>query len=215
MSTDEGIIYHPSRYVPAVGHAGFDVYLRPQPSVRYFDACRVSLPVEAAGVVKRQRMEAATTPGPELRFAAGRIRIDAHDGDCEEVFGFGGVATLSVESGTTICRVTSSAPFLPLGNDPNSAVALLEAEFEVILARRRAEWGAGEYAHLDRLGHVEPLTLFVASLAAMEQRLAALARAGDEDDTLRHGLRLARQMRETLARAGDWPAVPPELGELL
>lgn len=209
---EEGLTFHPSPYDPPLGYAGFDVELRDEPSARYFDARRVSFPIEADGALKRQTVEHPWNQPPALRFAAGRIRLDAHDGDQMELFSFGGAATITTTGGLTRCRVASSAPLLPLTDDPNDPLALLESELEVMIAQSRARWGLDEYTHLDRLGHVEPLTLFAASFIALERRLGALAAV--EDDA-REALRLARGVREIVQRAGDWPSNAPDWEELL
>ena len=209
---DEGLVFHASPYDPPLGYAGFDVELCDEPSPRYFDARRVSFPTEEAGALKRQAVEHPWNQAPELRFAAGRIRLDAHDGDHMELFGFGGVATITTSGQITTCRVVSPAPLLPLTDDPNDPLAVLESELEVMLAQRRAQWGADEYSHLDRWGHIEPLTLFAAVLVALEQRLRTLA--GVEEDA-REALRLARGIREIVQRAGAWPDNVPGWEELL
>jgi len=214
VSQEEGLTYAPSRYNPPLGHAGFDVWLSDKPTARYFDPYRVLFPVEISGVRKRQTVEHPWAGAPAVRFAIGRIRIEAHDGDYEEIFTFGGSAAVAVESGYTVCRATSTAPFLPLTDDPRSPMTLLESELEVILAQARVRWGNTEYAHLDRLNQVDPLALFRASLQAVERRVAPLLRV-EADDGLRQVAHLALEMREQLARAGDWPAVIPELEELL
>jgi hypothetical protein len=209
---DEGLTFHPSPYDPPLGYAGFDVELGDDPSARYFDTRRVSFPTEADGVLKRALVEHPWARSPELRFAAGRIRLDAHDGDHMELFGFGGVVTITTTGRATRCRATSSAPLLPLTDDPNDPLALLESELEVMIAQNRARWGADEYTHLDRLGHVEPLMLFAASFTALERRLQKLA-AVEED--VREALRLARGVREIVQRAGNWPDNVPEWENLL
>ena len=209
---DEGLNFYPSPYDPPLGYSGFDVELCDEPAERYFDARRVSFPIEADGVLKRQTVEHPWGQAPELRFAAGRIRLDAHDGDHMELFGFGGEATITTADHTTTCRVTTPAPLLPLTDDPNDPLALLESELEVMLAQRRAQWGADEFAHLDRWGHIAPLTLFAAVFVALEERLQALA-AVEAD--MRAALRLARGIREIVQRAGDWPSNVPGWEELI
>ena len=209
---DEGLNFYPSPYDPPLGYAGFDVELCDEPAERYFDARRVSFPIEVDGVLKRQTVEHPWGQAPELRFAAGRIRLDAHDGDHMELFGFGGEATITTADHTTTCRVTPPAPLLPLTDDPNDPLALLESELEVMLAQRRAQWGADEFAHLDRWGHVEPLTLFAAVFVALEERLQALAAV---ETDVREALRLARGIREIVERAGDWPSHVPGWEELI
>ena len=209
---DEGLTFHPSPYDPPLGYAGFDVELGDAPSARYFDAHRLSFPVEEDGVLKRESVEPPWNQSPTLRFAAGRIRLDAHDGDQMELFGFGGAATITTTGSTTLCRVTSNAPLLPLTDGPNDPLALLESELEVMIAQNRARWGADEYTHLDRLGHVEPLTLFAAAFTALERRLQTLAPI--ENDA-REALRLVRGVRDIVRRAGMWPDNAPDWEELL
>jgi hypothetical protein len=209
---DEGLEFHPSPYDPPLGYAGFDVELSDEPSARFFDARRLSFPVEEGGALKRQTVEHPWGQSPELRFAAGRIRLDAHDGDHMELFGFGGTAAITTTGSVTRCHVTTSAPLLPLTDDPNDPLAVLESELEVMIAQNRARWGADEYVHLERLGHVEPLTLFAASFNALERRLQTLAAV--EDDA-REALRLARGVREIVQRAGQWPTNAPDWEDLV
>ena len=64
---DEGLTFHPSPYDPPLGYAGFDVELGDDPSARYFDARRVSLPIEVDGVLKRQAVEHPWNQPPALR----------------------------------------------------------------------------------------------------------------------------------------------------
>lgn len=210
----DGLIFQPSAYSPPVGYAGFNIELTDHPAPRYFDARRALFPVEDGGVMRLQAVEHPWNGPAELRFAIGRIRLDAHDGDHEEIYGFGGVATVTAAGAATVCQVTSTAPFLPLNDDPHSAVAALESELEVILARSRAGWGSDEYAHLDRLSHIDPLLLFASSLAAVERRLAPMVEHQGEE-SLRGAWRMARAMRERLAWAGDWPETVRPLEELL
>ena len=209
---EEGLEFHSSPYDPPLGYTSLEVWLTDAPSDRYFDGRRVTLPVEEAGVLKRLAVEHPWNQAPELRFAAGRIGLDAHDGDHIELFGFGGRATITTTGVTTHCRLASTAPLLPLTDDPNDPLALLESELEVMLAQGRAQWGTSEYAHLDRLGHIEPMTLFVASFDALERRLQALVHV---ESDMRDALRLVRGVREVLQRAGDWPDRPPRWEELL
>ena len=168
MNHTEGLIYYPARYEPPLGHAGFEIRLTGAPVQRYFDARRAFFPVEQSGVLRRLLVEHPYRLGEELRFTSGRIRLEAHRGDVEEIVTFGGQAMVNVEGSETVCRVTSSAPFLPLAEGHETPFVLLAGELELILAESRAGWGRDESRHLDRLGEVEPMTLFVASLKTLE-----------------------------------------------
>ena len=64
---DEGLTFHPSPYDPPLGYAGFDVELGDAPSARYFDARRLSFPVEEDGVLKRESVEHPWNQSPTLR----------------------------------------------------------------------------------------------------------------------------------------------------
>ncbi len=209
---EDGLVFQPSPYDPPLGYSGFDVTLRDKPAARYFDASRVSFPTEADGVLRRQTVEHPSASAPEFHFAAGRIQLHAHNGDEIEMFAFGGQATVTTTEGQTLCQARSTAPILPLSDDPNDPLAILESELEVMLAEGRASWGRQEYTHLDRLGDVPPMTLFVAFLARLEERLDRLAHV---ESDMRVALHFVRGVRETLQRAGDWPVVVPRWEELI
>lgn len=56
------------------------------------------------------------------------------------------------------------------------------------------------------------MTLFVAFLAKLEERLDRLAHV---ESDMRVALHFVRGVRETLQRAGDWPVVVPRWEELI
>lgn len=214
MAQQDGLIYYPSRYNPPLGHTGFEVRLSDNPSGRYFDAHRALFPVEHGGALRRLAVEHPYRLGEELHFTSGRIRLVAHRGDVEEIVTFGGQAVVNVEGSETVCRVTSPAPFLPLSEGPESPFVLLAGELEVILAESRAGWGRDESYHLDRLGEVEPMKLFVASLKTLEERLGRLAHV-ERDNETRQALHLVRDMRHRLEQAGEWPSSAAGLADIL
>lgn len=214
MTQPDGLIYYPSRYDPPLGHSGFEVRLSDNPSGRYFDAHRALFPVEHGGALRRLAVENPYRLGKDLRFTSGRIRLEAYRGDVEEIVTFGGQAEINVEGNETVCRVTSTAPFLPLGEGSGTPFVLLAGELEVILAESRAGWGKNESSHLDRLGEVEPMTLFVASLKTLEERLGRLAHVEHDDET-RQALHLVREMRRRLEQAGEWPSSAAGLTDIL
>jgi hypothetical protein len=214
MKHEDGLLYYPSRYDPPLGHAGFEARLTDTPGGRFFDARRVVFPVEQGGALRRLAVEHPYRLANPVRFNSGRIRLEAHDGDHLEIMTFGGEADISAAGQLTICRATSLAPFLPLDDDPESPFVLLESELETALAQSRAGWGRDEYRHLDRLSELDPMTVFVASIRTLEERLERLARVEDDPST-RAALHLARQFRKQLQRAGEWPAAGGGLTELL
>lgn len=214
MIRPEGLTYFPSRYVPPLGHSGFEISLAGTPSRRFFDARRALFPVEQSGVIHLHPVEHPYRLSNEFRFTSGRIRLEAYDGDREEIMTFGGRATIAVGGDETICRVESPAPFLPLNNDVESPYVLLESELEVVMAQSRAGWGKDEARHLDRMGELEPMTLFVASIRTLEERLERLAHLENDLET-RRTLHLARDIRFLLERNGEWPTGAKGLREIL
>lgn len=213
MSHPDGLLYYPSRYDPPLGHAGFEVYLSDSPQRRYFDARRALFPVEQSGALRRMPVEHPYRLANEFHFVSGRIRLEAYDGDVVEIMSFGGQATVTVSDDETVCRVTSPAPFLPLNDDVESPFVLLESELEIVMAQSRAGWGKEEGRHLDRMSELEPMTLFVASIRTLEDRLERLARVEDDPAT-RRALRLVRDIHRLLDKMGEWPPSAPQLNEL-
>jgi hypothetical protein len=214
MAREEGLTYYPSRYDPPLGHAGFEARLSDAPRGRYFDVRRVVFPVEQGGALRRQTVEHPYRAVNPLHFIAGRIRLEAHNGDQLEIMTFGGEAAFAAETDLTVCRATSPAPFLPLDDNPESPFVLLVGELETALAQSRAGWGRDEYRHLDRLGEMAPMAVFVASMRTLEERLARLVRVEDDPAT-RRALHLVRQFHEQLAQAGEWPDAGGGLTDVL
>lgn len=214
MEPEDGLIFFPSPYSPPLGYSGVEIRLTDARGNRYFDARRALFPVEAAGVLRRAAVEHPYRLAGELRFVPGRIHLEAFDGDQLEIVTFGGWAAMTVAAGTTVCRVTSTAPFLPLNEGVESPFVVMESELEALLAQSRAVWGRDEYRHLDRLADLDPMTLFVASVRTLEERPARLAHV-EGDPATRLALHQAREMRRTLERAGHWPAAAADLPELL
>lgn len=214
MTTEEGLLYFPSHYDPPLGHAGFEIRLTDKPGPRYFDAHRAMFPVEQAGVLRRLTVEHPYQLASEITFTSGRIRLEAHDGDVEEIVTFGGRVAVAVEGDTTVCRISSSAPFFPLDDNVESPWVYLESELEIVMAQSRAGWGRDEFSHLDRLGQLEPMALLVASMVTLQGRLEGLALAEGDTGT-RRALHLVRDIRRTLERAGEWPATAVGLADLL
>lgn len=214
MIHPDGLVFHPSEYDPPLGHPGFDVYLGGSPQRRYFDARRAHFPVEQSGALRRMLVEHPFLSGKEFTFIPGRIRLEAFDGDLIEVMTFGGHAVVSNEGEETVCRVTSTAPLIPLSEAYESPFVMLEGELEVVLAQSRANWGKDEGRHLDRISDLDPMAFFVASIHTLEERLGRLARV-DEDPAALQALHLARDIHFLLERSGRWPQIVPRLDELL
>lgn len=214
MVHPDGLVFYPSNYDPPLGHPGFDVYLTGSPRQRFFDAYRVIFPVEQAGVLQRLMVKHNERLANDFTFVTGRIRLEAFDGDVVEIMTFGGHAVVSREGDETLCRVTSTAPLIPLSEEYESPFVVLESELEIMLAKNRANWGKDEGRHLDRLGDLDPMTTFVASICTLEDLLGRLAQA-EEDPGAAEALHLVRNIHFLLEKSGRWPVSPSRLEELL
>lgn len=214
MIHPDGLVFHASEYDPPLGHPGFDVYLGGSPQRRYFDARRAHFPVEQSGELRRMLVEHPFLSGKEFTFIPGRIRLEAFDGDMIEVMTFGGRVVVSNQTDETVCRVTSTAPLIPLSGEYESPFVVLESELEVVMAQSRAGWGKDEGRHLDRISDLDPMAFFVASIRTLEERLGRLARV-EEDSVASQALHLARDIHYLLEKSGRWPQYVPRLDELL
>lgn len=214
MDPEDGLTYFPSPYTPPLGYSGLAIRLTDAPGNRFFDARRATFPVEEGGVLRRATVEHPYRLAEELRFVPGRVHLEAFDGDQIEIVTFGGLASITVADEATLCRVTSTAPFLPLDEGVESPFVVMESELEALLAQSRAAWGRDEYRHLDRLSQIDPLTFFVASVRTVEERLARLVHV-EGDPATRRALHQTREMRQALERAGDWPPAVEDLPDLL
>lgn len=214
MVHPDGLVFYPSDYDPPLGHPGFDIYLTGGPRQRFFDARRAIFPVEQAGVLERLVVKHNERLTNDFKFVTGRIRLEAFDGDVVEIMTFGGHAAVSRVGDETVCRVTSTAPLIPLSEEFESPFVVLESELEIVLAQNRADWGKDEGRHLDRLGNLDPMTTFIASIRTLEDRLGLLAHA-EEDPGAAEALHLVRDIHLLLEKLGRWPVSAPRLNELL
>jgi hypothetical protein len=213
-----GYYYYPSKYSPPLGHPQLDVYLTNEPSQRFFDAHKaIFLVAEADGF----RELTITHPwedwmGPEEeRICAGRLQLL----DSQEIshygFSLGGSLHIENRAAYTLCTLTSSAPIFNLmEDDDHSAEDLLVNEIEALFAQRVATWGIDDTGYVRRMSEVEPSTLFISALVALEKQIQELPLEVKE-----HGYQeVSHKIKETiriLKEAGDWPLNIPLISDLI
>jgi hypothetical protein len=95
------------------------------------------------------------------------------EGKLLAIYTFGGQLDIETGDAHTTCRVTSSAPIIPLQTGQDIQTQLV-AEFEALLVRLRANWQGSDEAFERRLTKIEPFTCFVAGLVAIKQGLESL-----------------------------------------
>jgi hypothetical protein len=213
MDYTTGFIFHESDGI-LEGYLQLDVILTDAPSGRYFDTQRVTLPLAGVHAVVPETVEHPWRGRSVERLGPGRIRLQAHNGEVDEVFTFGGTAEFGVDSLVTICRLTSPAPFYHHGLDPGLVSYHLVDELEALMAHRLGEYAGSTSGFAERLNAVDPYSLFIAAFAELNQRVNHLSGL-DSDPSLHAVADLVGRTIHALQRSGDWPATPPKLSELL
>ena len=146
----------------------------------------------------------------QYQVCAGRIILHDRKNKVVEAFSLGGVLEITVHDTHTSCCLISSAPIVHL-TDIQDVPTNLASEFEVLLAQLEARWGRDESGFKKKLANIEPLTLFVAGLMAIQARLHKLPATTTQRQSL-HAIDEAIKMMQT---NGNWPASIPILTDLL
>lgn len=200
---DIGYLFYPPAQEHAPGHSRLDVFIREHPTGRHFD------PESAqAMVVAGDGCAAVITvrhPWPhfaEYRLCAGRITVADRKGKEMEAFTFGGKLLIEPQKAVTRCALASDAPIIHL-IDSFSVEGLLAEETEVLLAERRAAWLADADTYERRLSALEPLTLYVVCLKALDEKFAH-SHGSDEDHRHRF-LHFLRAEQQRLSDVRSWP----------
>lgn len=213
MDIPTGFAFHESESVPE-GYYQLDVILTDEPTGRYFDVHRVTLPRAEDHAVSPEHVEHPWRGPDSVRIGPGHVRLTSHSGEVDEAFTFGGTAGFTVEGQRTVCRVNSDAPIYHHGDDQRLASYHLVDELEALLARRQAHYAGHAVDYAERLNRVDPRQLFYACLAEIGERLSA-NRGLTDDPTLRRVSDLINRTRTRLVAAGEWPDVPPRLDDIL
>jgi hypothetical protein len=213
MDYTTGFYFRDPEAVPE-GYLELNVILTGAPSGRYFDTQRVTLPLAGTHAVTPETVEHPWRGAAVERLGPGRIRLQAHNGEVDEAFSFGGTAEFGVDSLVTILQLTSPAPIYHHGLDPGLVSYHLVDELETLLAHRRGEYGGNTGVFSERLSAADPHTLFVASFAELSRRLVPGSALGN-DPALHAVSDLVERTICALKRLGEWPAVPPRLADVL
>ena len=218
---EQPYIFHPSKYTPAFGHPQLDIFLSKVPTGRYFDTRRARFLLERSGSIESINVDHPWEEwmgGSEQHACAGRITMLDHQDNAHDAFSMGGSLSIQNEADYTICKLVSTAPIFNLQdhleNNIETTTRLLVDDLEELFAIRQAHWLSDEPKYLSRLIACEPLTLFAASLAALEEKYAAFPVAA-RSDRIRLATQTVQHAIETLKTNGDWPQDVPGLDEIL
>ncbi len=210
-----GYYFYPSTYSPPLGHASVDVFLAVCENDWFFPTKTAAFPVadDDEGVHHLHVTHSWTLGQRSYRLAPGIFFLIACDGDLVEGFSFGGDLTVDCEDDHIKCQLRSSAPFFDL-SDTTELVTILVPEFEAELGRLRAGWQGPDEEFDRRVAAADPFALFVVSLGlsnAYAHRLPAL----DSDQYLLDDRQAVRRAVHTLQKAGQWPATPVTLHQMI
>lgn len=212
-----GYIFHPSRYSPPIGHDGLDIELTR--SLRQGRGCLRAATFEVVTNAPRpilrtfQDVHGEDGEVETMRVCPGTFQLQAGNDDVTYGYTFGGRLRVSCRDEHTCGALTSRAPVFSLADGSDPSGVFLYSEFMVLLAYRRAVWG-DDAAFGRRLAMVDPFTFFVATLVALDDRLARY-RGSIWMDEYRRGSATVRRCIATLREAGEWPLAPPRLEDLI
>ncbi len=172
MVKELGYIFYPGRRPSEPGYSRLDILITAKPSGLHFDPKFVTLTVYSLHRgLELLKIHYGWRHGDQFRVAAGQIHIEDKTGKEIEAFTFGG--DLSIDSNdpqVTRCTLVSEAPIL--GNyAEDSAACVISEETQILLAERHAAWEGREDEFEMRMGSAEPLALYYACLAALQDRL--------------------------------------------
>jgi hypothetical protein len=151
----------------------------------------------------------------QLRVAAGRFSLHAHNGSIIEVFSFGGEVEIIRHDDYSNCRLTSPAPIFNIRDAPQQlGGGLLINELAALVAKRRAAWASNDTGFTRRLSQVDPFQLFVVALTTLEantHQVPTSARGQKYREVVNAVNRAIRIVKET----GEWPASIPSIEDVL
>jgi hypothetical protein len=209
-----GYRFRPSRYTPALGHAGLDVLLTERAGRSSFYIRSATFKVVASRVADHTFRDIRSDNGRFLsnRVAIGCLKLIANNNDAVCGFSFGGRLDIEDEGDFTVCRLQSPAPVFELFNESETLSVFIFSELQTQLARQRARWGRDDLGFERCLLAIDPFRLFVAGLSSLKVHLARLVRGGDE---YRAGLRWVNRAIETLDSCGEWTEPAPLLTDII
>jgi hypothetical protein len=186
-----GYTFHPPRESQAIGSSQLDVVIRPASTGEHFDpesfACLTTTGSEAARLY-------VTHPWPEevtYRVCAGEIDIEDARQEHVKAFTFGGTLRLDSDARRTLCRLVSPAPLLERARGISSLPEQLIEEVQILFAERRA--AQDDDAFERRLAAADPLPLYRACLAALNEKFAHFPATDDAHRRFKQYLHTAAQ----------------------
>ena len=181
MVKELGYNFYPARRPSEPGYSRLDILINPKPSELHFDPKSVTLTVYS----EQRGLEILTIRygwmlGARFKTAAGQVYIEDKKGKEVEAFTYGGELTID-SSDMAATRLTLISPAPILGNySEDSVAAVIAEETQILLAERRSAWEGREDDYERQLGTIEPMALYYACLAALQDRMKPIHMGNDE-----------------------------------
>lgn len=202
MVRELGYTFYPKRRPSEPGYSRLDILITPKPSELHFDPKSVTLTIYS----ERRGLDLLTIHygwklGDQFKVAAGQVHIEDKKGKEAEAFTYGGDLTINSSDPTaTRCSLISAAPIL--GNYAEDfVVGVICEETQILLAERRAAWEGREDDFERRLGSADPLALYYACLASLQDRLKHI-HMGDDFGKYQVIARINEEIRHYASAAG-------------
>ena len=209
---DLGYIFHPRKGEDVFGNSRLDVIFHDQPTLRHYDPQSMRCAVARQENIETISIHYRIAPD-HYRICAGRILISDRVAKHVEAFCFGGTLDIFRHQEETICVFQSPVPILDL-NTYHSPDMLLANEVEILIAERRAAWDPlHPHDFAMHLAQLDPTTLFVTSVEVLITKFAHHPLL--IDPSYRQFFHMLEQERTDWQQNGRWPAVVPQLMNLL
>lgn len=217
MDSELGYYFYPRRYPHSPGHPQLEVHIYATPTFRHFDPQHLHVPVtKSMSQGAHGPIEQLVIPHPwsfanRYRVCPGALKILDRLGKSVDAFSYGGTLSIRGQDDYTICSIESPAPILEIGEE--SAVAtILAEESEILLAERRAAWSK-ERDFEERLGEVDPLELYIASLDFLRKKYDGELHRDSPQNLL--FLNFLHHEISALRSVGHWPFLLPDIDDIL
>lgn len=209
--TDWGYYLLPRAHPDSPGCTGLEVVLRPEPTHLHYDPESLHLRLLEGDQVTETTLTPASPLVETARVCPGLVTLRDRMDKRVDFFSFGGSLAGQAGPDKVIYRLESPAPILECFNNSAALPDQLASEVGLMLSVFKARCGPDNEGFATRLARIEPLQLYIASLASIllrYQRTSALQRTY-------HDLYTALLREKTwLQQTGQWPAQPLTLGKL-
>lgn len=181
-----GYCFHPPTAEHALGYPQLDVVLRPVPTCDHFDPEAVTCLTAAASGSIKLHVAHPWTHDTTYRVCAGEIDIVDACGEHVTAFTFGGELRIDSDVRRTVCQIVSPVPLLEHARHTLSLEEHLIEEVQILFAERRAT--QDEDAFERKLAAADPVHLYHACLAALNEKFADFPLTDDVNRRLKHFL---------------------------